>query len=306
MNFWEIETFEQAQSVAWILADAHASYRAIGCDNVNNQGTNGEVSEAPTPDDEVVGWLDETSKDGNAELLLIPMQGAAWLVLTQFYLSSGCYLFVRVPDVTHCEEARYETDEIRGVSVYPAWPEEISRPSAGDFFRSVEYWRTVMDCIPHPSCREQEWEEMSRLMRAVSSLVGMDVVEAAVVKPAEDSDIAQAEQDFGMLAVMLMLSLRALRACGIRTLRVSGEAMEEGTALTLTASDFSPIPRLHLEKSEEMRFCNKLAEQNAGIFSCLRYDDKLQLTLCAARKDFALLGVKLPSQLLFSPDMIWE
>ena len=304
MDLWEIETPQCQQPVMWMLADAHDCYRVLTCGGIHNERI-GDTLQAPSwLEWEITEWLDEKRKEGNAELLLLPIRGEAWLVLTHFYLSAGCYLFVRVPNAEHPEQVPCESDGLTDVAVYPAWPSDIWLPCAGDFFRTVEHWRRVMDCIPHPAGRAREWEEMTRLMRAVAVLVGMDVVEAAAVESAEESDIADADADFGMLSVLLMLSLNAMYTCGVRTVGTYGEAMEEGTALVLTVSDCPPT--FQAEKSREVLFGERLAEQRAGIFSCIQYERRLQWTFCAARKDFSLLGVKLPSRFSLLADTASE
>ena len=289
-----METPKREQPVQWVLADAHDSYRMLTCGGMKNKrigdmsGTSFGLSE------EIAEWLDERCKDGNAELLLVSIRGEAWLVLTHFYLSSGCDWFVRVPNMEYQGQISCESDTIKDVTVYPTWPMDVRRPCMSDFFRSAAYWKIVMDCIPHPAVRAREWGEMMRLLRAVARLVGVDVIETAALELAEESDIAEAASDFGMLAVILMLSFNAMRSCGIRTVGTYGETMEEGTALVLTVPDCPPS--FHAQTSREVRFCERLAEQSGGIFSCLPYEDRLQWTICASRKDYSLLGVKLPSR----------
>ena len=290
-RFWDVDFSDSEPSAVWMLVDVYHSYRVLAYGGLEGL----HPGESAMPAEDVARWLEEHRSAWTEEVLLIPIRNEIWLVLTHFYLSCGCYLLTRMPALPSDPDVLAKWIVLSGVTVYPEMPPDLPCYRLAYAADDSEGWMRVLRCLPRPSFDVEDREEIKRLTDAVASLMGIHVISKTVKEesPPQDGDIFAAKCDFHMWAVMLMLSIFSLRKCGVRCVSVYCKAVEEGTALILTASDVDP--EACPEQSEGMRFCHRLAQNNAQIFSCLTFDGMTRLIFCSVRKNYALLGVKIPA-----------
>jgi hypothetical protein len=283
---WEVDPTEGRTTAAWMLIDPHYAGRVLVCGGRTDIEVGDEIL-----DEELARWMTERRQAADAELYLIPIGDEVWFVLTHFYLSTGLLLLTRLPISPGDSRALAESGTLGQVIIYPTIMEGMARERDLDLRQTRLWWKRIVSCLPMPIFPENEVEEMDRLLRAAAALNGIRVDRSELPLSGTASDeIAIGQQDLFMLSIMLLSALFALRQNGILRISPRYEQIEEGMSLTLRAKRIDPDGML--EESAEISLCRELAERNGQIFACSVQQDATLVTLCAVRKDFALLGVK--------------
>ena len=292
-EYWEIDPLDGQPSAAWMLVDRHRDWRVIAADGAAVHAPGSCLHELLAQTEGLSDWLDAQFCDPNAEVLLLPLAGEAWFVFTHFYLSAGYLLLTRLPSSDGDSLALARSGRLGAISVFGGMSTSLPQERDFDACDALAWWDAVNACLPRPLSTASEPDEIDSAVRAVANLGGIRIYETAKYGVVPGcAGIAPAATDLNMLSVMLLLSFRALSACGVSRISLGYEGMEEGYAVHLIASGLTETA--HTEGSLAMSACRELAQRNGQIFTCTVQEHTLDMTLCAVRKDYALLGVKIP------------
>ena len=283
---WEVDPTDGSPSAAWMLVDPHRGGRVIACGGVTDFRIGDEIL-----CEQIDLWMSERRRAGDSEIYLIPLGDEAWFVLTQFYLSSGLLLLTRLPAYAG-DSLVLAQEGIHGeIAVFPGMAGCAVRARDFDPRPCKSWWRKIEACLPVLTSADAEASEMDRLLRAAAAVNGIRVGRAVICETDDEpTEIAEGRQDLLMLTVMLLSALSVWRQSGVSYVTPRYERIEEGLMLILTAKGIASDS--HPEEADGMLFCREAAEQNGQIFTCTVHDSTMRMTLCAVRKDFALLGVK--------------
>ena len=293
-EYWEIDPLDGLPSESWMLVDRHRDCRVIAGNGVFARKPGQCLNELFDQTQGLSDWLEAQCRDPKTEVLLLPLSGEIWFLLTHFYLSTGYWLLVHLPASDGDSLSLACSGKMGAIALFPKMPDALPRERDFDAYSSLAWWETVCECLPYPTIAENEREEIESVLQAVAQFYGIRVTptEAYGVLPGS-AGIASGQTDLCMLSVMLMLIFHALTDCGVSRVSFCCEGMEEGYALILDAVGLAESA--HPEEATAMKECRELAERNGQIFACSTLDRVMRLTLCAVRKDYALLGVKIPS-----------
>ena len=292
-EYWEIDPQDGLPSSAWMLVDRHQDCRVIAADGASAHACGKRLNALLDQTQGLLDWMEMQSRNPEVEVMLLPLAGEMWFLFTHFYLSTGYWLFVHLPASDGDSLSLTSSGKLGSVAVFPNMPADLPRERDFDAYASLAWWETVGECLPQPTLVTNELEEIENAVQAVARFCGIRVFIGEVFGVAPGSEgIAPGQTDLCMLRVMLMLIFSSLTRCGVSRVSVSFEGMEEGYALILDASGLDGAP--NARTWQPMQECRSLAERNGQIFTCTVQDRAMHLTLCSVRKDYALLGVKIP------------
>ena len=291
---WETEDESEVPKYAWMLLDWNGGGLVVACHGADLPCEAGmAVKRSAWVVCGIETFIEDRLSAPVADAWLIPWNGEGWFVFPQFYLSTGCLLWLRLPLSLSQGIALAESGEWGTIEAVPL--SHVSpMPSAGRPPRAaVRAWKQICDLLPR-KCEGDEKDEMVRLLRTVAALHGMreDIVLSRSLReqmPGEACDVEEAPQDLYMFTVMSLVLLSALRRCRVRSFSAVFERLEEGISVVFSASMPSAA---RMETAAGIDFCRAMSECNQQIFSCLGQGRLWRAVICTVRKDYALLGVK--------------